>query len=445
MKKKKMKQNVSSSKKNIVIKKVAMLSDEPFFWTTCAKRFFKIIINNYEWTTNLTTYKLKLDEISDKEILKGKLSTANYDVLLIPGGGVGDGHSITKGFKISPRVRKWKKKIQKFVKDGGSVIGFCGGTSLITPLKTDNRKPSSFCERQYNKSSIDITNTVSYYKYLAFPLFYPFQKKYPERIGTTAYVFSFKPTKTADGTIFHTGGVPIEINLLKNNPIFTDYTKDTLTVRWWGGQALITKNTLDRNVTICATYPKKELHEDKRTRIHAWRYTGGIIGLIRGFFKAMHFAKQERIKIFNAFMFTYYFAGNWKLSDKLIESDLANRPCIVTEEYPNANKARIILCTLHPEYMVWWDGHIEERKNNDYNCLAKGLYQWKDIKTLKKPVDDNLTHTWWVVRRFVAWASKIPDKDMPPIEKQKVKLEDLKQINRSLLWDGTMLNQMECI
>jgi len=440
-----MKTSISSTKKNIVIKKVAMLGDEPFFWTTCAKRFFKIILDNYEWTKNNTTYKIKLNEISDKEILTGKLSTANYDVLLIPGGGVGDGHSITKGFKISPRVRKWKKKIQKFVKDGGGVIGFCGGTSLITPLSTGNRKPASFCERQYNKSSLDITSTSSYYKYLAFPLFYPFQKKYPQRIGTTAYVFSFKPAKTVDGSIFHTGGVPIDIKLFKKNPIFSDYPNDTLTVRWWGGQALLTKDNPGRNVTICAKYPDKELHENIRTCIHAWRYTGCTYGLLKGLFKAMRFAKEENIKIFDAVMFTYYFAGNWELTDNIIESDLANRPCIVTEEYPNDNKARIILCTLHPEYMVWWDGYIKERINKDFNCLAEGLYQWQDIKTLKTPIDDNLTHTWWVVRRFVAWASKIPDNDMPPLEKQKVKPEDLNQIKKSLIWDGTMLNQMECI
>ena len=40
-----MKTALTSQKKNIVIKKVAMLGDEPFFWTTCAKRFFKIILN----------------------------------------------------------------------------------------------------------------------------------------------------------------------------------------------------------------------------------------------------------------------------------------------------------------------------------------------------------------------------------------------------------------
>ena len=63
----------------------------------------------------------------------------------------------------------------------------------------------------------------------------------------------------------------------------------------------------------------------------------------------------------------------------------------------------------------------------------------------KKPIDNNLTHTWWVVRRFVAWASKVPDSDMPPIHKQKVDPDALKIIENSMIWNGTKQNQMDCI
>lgn len=311
-------------------------------------------------------------------------------------------------------------------------------------MSTGNRKPTTFSERQYNKSSIGVSSTYSYYKNLAIPLLYPFQYKHPEKVGTTAYVFSFRPAKNSQGDYFHSGGIPIDIKILKDNPIFADYNKDKLTVRWWGGQALWPQKNPDRKVKICAKYSDKELHEQERTRIHAWRYTGGLIGLIQSLFKSMEYANKEDITIFDAAMFSYYLAKEWELTDKIIESDIAKRPCLVTEEYPNKNKGRICLCTLHPEYMVWWDGHIEENKQKDI-CLADGLYQWKDVSTLKKPIDNNLTHTWWLVRRLTAWASKIPDEDMPPIEKEKVKKEDLEKIENILFWDGSMLNQMECI
>ncbi len=276
-------------------------------------------------------------------------------------------------------------------------------------------------------------------------MYYPFQKTHPERIGTMAYVFSFKPAKTQDGRKLHTRGIPIDVKISKNNPIFSDYPDDKLTVRWWGGQALIVPEKPDREINICANYPEKELHEDEKTRIHAWRYNGGIIGLLKGFFKAMNYAKKENIRIFDAAMFTYYLADNWIITNSLIKSDIANRPCIVTEVYPNENKGRILLCTLHPEFMVWWDGHIEERKDEQNSCLANGLYQWKNIFTLRNPLDNNITHTWWVVRRFIAWATKIPIKDYPPIEKQKQKPSEFKLISRNILWDGSLKNQMENI
>ena len=60
----------SNPRKNkVIIKKIAMLGDEPLFWKTCAKIFFRIILNNYEWKSNGKTYKFILEKITDKDIL----------------------------------------------------------------------------------------------------------------------------------------------------------------------------------------------------------------------------------------------------------------------------------------------------------------------------------------------------------------------------------------
>ncbi|GAH03033.1 unnamed protein product, partial [marine sediment metagenome] len=93
----------------------------------------------------------------------------------------------------------------------------------------------------------------------------------------------------------------------------------------------------------------------------------------------------------------------------------------------------------------WQDGHIEEADGKKFNCLATGLYQWKDITKLSEPIDDNLTYTWWVVRRFIAWTAKIPDEYLPPITKQKVSEKDISILSKSIFWDGTLLNQIENI
>ena len=428
------------------IVRIAVLDTEPLFWATCAKRFFSVILQNYSWETQTTTYTMEVSFLSDKMILTGHLNTLKFDLLLIPGGGVGDGHSITKGFKSSLRTRKWKHMIQEFVKQGGGCIGFCGGASLITPMSMgEKRRPTSFVERQYNKSSLDISCITAYYKYLAFPLFNLFQYQLPERIGTTAYVFSFEPGVTVYDKRIHSGGVPLDFKLNKDNPIFFDYSEKTLRIRWWGGQALLIPPIPDREVTILATYPDVDLYQNDATRIHAWKYVGGISGLLRAFFKALTYIKNNQKSLLEFPMLTYYFAGNWELTKHVIESDLAKRPAITTEIYPNEHKARITLCTVHPEYMVWWGGHIQEKKSEMFHCLADGLYQWRDIQKLSDPIDENLTHTWWLVRRLIAWTAKVPDTDLPPIVNQKVLEKDLKILTKNIFWDGTLSNQMENI
>lgn len=425
---------------------VAILGAEPLFWTTCAIQFFQIILNGYQWTKNDTTYTIKTTLLSDKDILSGKLKVTSYEVLLIPGGGVGDGLSIMKGFNLSLRVQKWKKQIKNYVESGGSCIGFCGGTSLITSLTTgEHRKPTTFIERQYDKSSLHISAVTSYYKYLALPLFNLFQWKNPQKIGTTAYVFSFKPGETKDGIRINSGGTPLFFKVNKDHPIFADYPEDQLCIRWWGGPALVLPQKADRPISVIAHYPEKELHETEEIKIHAWKYVGGVSGLINGFFRSLRFIKENNLSLLEFPMLTYYFAGDWKLSDKLIESDLANRPAITTEIYPNEHKGRIVLCTTHPEYLVWDNGHIQEADEKQFNCLATGLYQWKDIDSLGDPIFNYLTHTWWTVRRFVAWAAKIPDTDLPPIEKQSVSEEDMKLLEKSIFWDGTLLTQIKNI
>jgi hypothetical protein len=433
--------NTSSTKKI----KIALLSAEPLFWETCAKKFFKIILHNYTWNTNKTCYQFTLQNITDPEIRQGKLLTKNINVLLIPGGGVGDGHSISKGFNTSLKTKKWKKNIQNYIKNGGGCIGFCGGASLITNLTTgETRPPTTFVERQYNKSSLGISEVSSYYKHLAFPLFYLFQYNNPEKIGTTAYVFSFKPGETKDGKRIHSGGVPIEYTINNDHPIFTDYTKKTLTMRWWGGQALQLPKKPQRPITTLATYPQKDLYEQNRTKIHAWRYTGSIPGLFKGFTKSLKFIKQNHLKLTEFPMLTYYFAKNWELTTNLIQSDLANKPAITTEIYPNEHQGRITLCTSHPEYMIWYNGHIQET-NDTTPCLATGLYQWKDITPFTQPDDKQITHTWWFVRRLIAWTGKVPDTDLPPIIQQKLTQKDRQILQPNIYWDGTAYNQIQNI
>ncbi|DAC71903.1 MAG TPA: hypothetical protein DSN98_07970 [Thermoplasmata archaeon] len=423
--------------------RVAILAEEPLGWGS-GKHFFPEILHNYTWSIKNKTYLISTKYIFDKDILLGHLNTKNYDVLLVPGGGVGDGEAMMKGFYFSRNVKKWKKKIASFIQDGGGYVGICGGAALITDLKTSEKNPRTFLERQYHKSALGVSCVSSYYKSIAFPLFYLFQKNHVEKIGAIAYVFSFAPGETVDGVRIHTGGAPLDFQLCRNHPLFSDFQQDVERIRWWGGPALIVPEKPDREVQICAKYPSLDFSENKDIRIHAWKYVGGIRGLFFAFLKALQYIKKENDSLKNVFLYAFYMAGDWELTDRVIDLDHSDRPCMTTEIYPNANKGRILLCTAHPEYMVWWNGHINEVKHEGFTCLGTGLYQWTDVASFSNDAHIELTHTWWMVRRFVAWAAKVPDDHLPPILKEEF-IKEKSILAKNVFWDGSFINQMENI
>jgi glutamine amidotransferase-like uncharacterized protein len=432
---------IPSQHKHVI--RVAILSDELLGWGS-GKRMFPEILQGYTWKIDQETYTITTQFLSDTDILQGRLKTTEFDLLLVPGGGVGDGQAITKGFQYFRRVKKWKHNIASFITAGGGYIGICGGTALLTDLKTEQKKPRTFLERQYHKSALGVTCVSSYYKTIAFPLFYPFQQNHPQDIGATAYVFSFAPGTTTDGKKIHTGGAPIDFQLQKDNPIFSDVQQQTERIRWWAGPGLIVPEHPDREIHILARYPQQDISETPALKIHAWRYKGGIHGLLVAFIKTAGYMKKQKMSLKNLFLYTYYLAGKWELTEKVIKLDYSNRPSITAEVYPNENKGRILLCSAHPEYMVWWGGQIKERTSDEFPCLGTGLYQWEDISPLSKDLSREITHTWWMVRRFVAWAAKVHDTHLPPIEKVTLTKEQT-SLSKNIFWDGSLKNQMDNI
>lgn len=425
------------------VMKVAILAEEPLGWGS-GKHYFPTILDGYSWSVDGRSYCFATEYIYDKDILKGRLNINNFDILLVPGGGVGDGEAVTKALTFLGSVRRWKKQIHRFVQAGGGYVGICGGAALMTGLVTGNGKPRSLLERLYDKSALGISCVQSYYKALSLPLFTILQRWYPERVGATAYVFSFAPAKMTDGKYIHAAGVPVDFELSKDNPLFADYPDSQLRMRWWGGPGLIIPDSTARKISILAYYPNPNFCRDPRTDIYAWRYTGGLFGLVRALFRSIRMIFRLSLKFREVLTYAYYLAGRWGRTEKTIDLDCSGRPCMTAEIYPNENQGRIMLCAAHPEYMIWWNGEIEEVEETESSCLGQGLHRWKGITPLSETLEE-LTHTWWVVRRMAAWAAKVPDADMPPIEKA-VLTEGARQIiQNNIYWDGTLLNQMRNI
>lgn len=419
--------------------RVALLADEPLGWGS-GKHFFPILLQGYSWTANHTRYHIQTTYLTDQEIRHGKLTTTDFDVVLVPGGGVGDGQALTKGSRVSPSVRRWRNQIARFVKEGGGYVGICGGSALMTKLQTQEKKPRTFVERQYNKSAIGVSCVSSYYKSFAMPLVYPFQHRRPEVIGAAGYVFSFAPGTTIEGDHMHTAGAPVDFRINSGHPVFQG-AKPVELIRWWGGPGLLVPEKPDRDVHVLAWYPDRELSDDPSRHIYAWRYTGGLTGIIKAIGNALRLVKKNHAPLKKAFLYTFYLAGPWQRTNHIITLNQAKKPAITAEIYPNEHQGRILLCTAHPEYMRWTTGQIHERTDEQAVTIGSGFRAWNGVDPLKELMDAQVTATWWMVRRFVAWTAKLPDDALPPIEQTRLSDDQQRQLRPYLVWDGSQANQ----
>ena len=76
---------------------MAILAEEPLGWDS-GKHYFPVILDGYSWKIDDISYKISTFYLYDKDIIKGRLNIFDYDVFLVPGGGVGDGEAVVKGF-----------------------------------------------------------------------------------------------------------------------------------------------------------------------------------------------------------------------------------------------------------------------------------------------------------------------------------------------------------
>ena len=94
---------------------------------------------------------------------------------------------------------------------------------------------------------------------------------------------------------------------------------------------------------------------------------------------------------------------------------------------------------LHNYLSEQWKILYQKEEEKD-SCIAYGFHEWKDIKPLSKTLADELTYTWWIVRRMTAWAAKVPDDHMPPIVKGEINEKVKEIIKKNIYWDGTLID-----
>lgn len=394
----------NNESENSTIKiRVALYTDEdesnPEFYGPNARTcYFVYALRDYTWQIGNTTYSFKIDFMPSKELFKGKLTKENYDVFLY--------NPIQADYEKNPD--KVKENLLPFIKDGGGYFGICASAMMMGTMKNI---PETGWEKSWKKRELGISGVNINIKG-GTPLFNQLFGGKPEDLGPTAMYTWVSGFNSSNYYVNHFGGVCLDFIINTSHPIFNDYLNDKRRVRWIGSPPLIIPEDTEREISSIATFPEEEMSDNESTRIHYWKYTGGFCGLIKGLFtkKESYWSYlsglRQRIMLFS---------GDWEKTDKIVETNYKNKSGMTAEIYPNKNKARIVLSPIHPEYNVWWDGHIEEIDTEDNN-IFEGLNIWTNITPIEETPEDEFSYNYWIIRRSIAWASqKVPDNDLPPI------------------------------
>ena len=354
-------------------------------------------LENYEWKVGKTLYRIIVEVLSTEQLVKGELTIDKYDVFLYSAWQTNE-YCFHTSFSRLPKNKIRVRNIVNFIKDGGGYFGTCGAAMLAGRMQN---RPKTLFEHIWNKSCFGISCQSFHFKN-AIPIFLPSFGLGPEAVDISAYYYNTGTGLCLDCPIFH------------DNPIFDDYLEDTRRIEWAIGRPLEIPKNPDREVKILANYPSEEISDNESLRIHHWKYTGGIRGIIKAILLDKN--STEFCENLGPFNDALYFSSDWERTDKIVKTNLSNKPFMTSEVYPNENKARIVLTTGHPENAVWWGGYLEEKEDNDNNCLWDGLYQWKDIIPEEETIEDEVRYNYWIISRSVAWASKkVPDNDLPPV------------------------------
>ena len=306
---------VSDVKDNDNIKNSANSNEEikevrvAIYSTTEKEVYYLPPLENYNWKVGQTTYCFVPTVLSTKDILRGKLTTDKYD-MLIYSFDQADQYLLQTGFSRLPRNKIIVRNIVNFVKDGGGYYGSCGGAAIAGGMKN---KPKSFLERAMKQSSLGIS-AVEFQYDTAIPILTELVGKGPETVGMQAYLL-YSGWYVSNPHNMNYSGICPDINISKDNPIFDDFAGNTRKIRWIGMSGFDIPEQPDREIMVLAKFPEEELSDNETaSQVHHWTYTGGLRGLIKGMFTKGDVIWCKNLGVF--LMKSFIFSGDWEKTDK---------------------------------------------------------------------------------------------------------------------------------
>ncbi len=414
-------------------------------------QYFVDILDSYEWKIgNNNPYKFALNMTSFDDLVQGNFM--ENDVYIHAA--VLDQDFRCGIFPNSENNVDLINNIKDFIKNGGSYIGTCGGSTFaLHPYET----PDTFVEWMgLNSGFVDDSwvafdanygiPIISEYFYMRYfpmldrykfticdwdsPLYPNRENPDPTRVGT--YGLVWYPGMNPESDSYYVSGATNRLKITKSNyPPFNDYLEDYLDVHWCGGPTF--KVPSGSNVSVLSCYSGGGLDGDDSTNIEAWSYdhpeTFNLWADFLSYFRD-DFCLFKNLSFLGALQNSTFKLRDFNQTSDEIETKIGqNDPSHIMFNYPNKDGGKVILWGPHPEMEFWEkDGSYAENVDEDTeynNTLWEGLIRWKnDNGTPSNPDDDyNLTkedvsyNTSWIVRREVAWASNRveDDKHLPPV------------------------------
>ena len=319
-----------------------------------------IQIFNYEWSIGNTSYTFKVTLIDNNDILCYTSDSLTVDNfdLFIICGNA-------RSYLYDGIHKKWNNNIQKFVADGGGFLGICGGANAAS---FGYENPDNLFKKRVNNGVLKIANV-----YINDDFFGEWQ--YIIKMGVKEVPFEIDSNHTFSCISLNTSVYK------NNNPIFSDYDKDHLLISYAGGPGMYNANKSDPKqgkITPLIIYNEEPMLTKP---IHYWTY--GING-------------WEKIKT--------------------IKTDLYGTYAGITTVYNSSG--RVILYGSHPEHSLFsTDGMIIEYLG--HGCHPFNFFKQYVYRYVGEP---DLYKNRWMIVRSAAWAAKIPDHDLPDVEKTFVDL-----------------------
>ena len=246
----------------------------------------------------------------------------------------------------------WKKAIHDFLNQGKGYVGICGGAMAAS---------LGYKEKKNNDWTLGIANV-----YLNCDRHEEMQ-------------YDFKEPFLQDLT-----GVPLRIEIRnKNHSILKGYPGEELNMIWHSGAGFLEGNRVDLEQVDGWGVFSERLDEQNRRK-------GEPMDVA-----PLYFWKRDGLK------------RKWE-KEETIKTDLSDQSIpqyagLTTTFGQEEEKGRVCLFSPHPELSTWEGGEVMEEPKG-----LQMIYQWVNGKELPG-------HNWWLLRRAVAWAAKVPEHDLPPI------------------------------